>query len=45
MAAELIIATEAAADLNQAYAWYEAQVVGRGENFLRFRLRAGRGRG
>ena len=34
MAAELIIAPEAAADLEEAYAWYEAQRVGRGEDFL-----------
>ncbi len=34
MAAELIIAPEAAVDLNDAYAWYEAQRVGRGEDFL-----------
>lgn len=34
MAAELIIAPEAAADLEYAYAWYEAQRVGRGEDFL-----------
>ncbi len=34
MAAELIIAPEAAADLDVAYAWYEAQRVGLGEDFL-----------
>jgi plasmid stabilization system protein ParE len=34
MAAELVIAPEAAADLDEAYAWYEAQQVGRGEDFL-----------
>jgi plasmid stabilization system protein ParE len=34
MAAELVIAPEAAADLDEAYAWYEAQRVGRGEDFL-----------
>jgi plasmid stabilization system protein ParE len=34
MAAELIIAPEAVTDLDEAYAWYEAQTVGRGEDFL-----------
>jgi plasmid stabilization system protein ParE len=34
MAAELIIAPEAATDLDEAFAWYEAQRVGRGEDFL-----------
>lgn len=34
MAAELIIAPEAAADLEEAYTWYEAQRTGRGEDFL-----------
>ncbi len=34
MAAELIIAPEAATDLDEAYAWYEAQRVGRGEDFI-----------
>jgi plasmid stabilization system protein ParE len=34
MAAELVIALEAAADLDEAYAWYENQRVGLGEDFL-----------
>jgi plasmid stabilization system protein ParE len=34
MAAELIIAREAAADLDEAYTWYEDQRVGLGEDFL-----------
>lgn len=34
MAAELVIAPEAAADLDEAYAWYEAQRIDRGEDFL-----------
>jgi plasmid stabilization system protein ParE len=34
MAADLVIAPEAAADMDQAYAWYEAQRAGRGEDFL-----------
>ncbi len=34
MAAELIIAPEAATDVDEAYAWYETQRVGRGEDFL-----------
>ena len=34
MAAELVIAPEALADLEEAYAWYEAQRFGRGEDFL-----------
>lgn len=34
MAADLIITPEAAADLDEAYAWYEAQRVGLGEDFL-----------
>lgn len=34
MAPELVIAPEALADLDEAYAWYEAQRIGRGEDFL-----------
>lgn len=34
MAADLVIAPEAAADLDEAYAWYETQRAGRGEDFL-----------
>jgi plasmid stabilization system protein ParE len=34
MAAELVIAPEAEGDLDEAYAWFEAQRVGRGEDFL-----------
>jgi plasmid stabilization system protein ParE len=34
MAADLILTPEANADLDEAYAWYEAQQVGRGEDFL-----------
>ncbi len=34
MAVNLIIAPEAAADLDEAYAWYEVQRIGRGEDFL-----------
>lgn len=34
MAAEVIIAPEAATDIDEAYAWYEARWVGRGEDFL-----------
>ncbi|MEX0712059.1 MAG: type II toxin-antitoxin system RelE/ParE family toxin [Pirellulales bacterium] len=35
MAAELIVVPEAADDLAAAYAWYEAQRSGLGEEFLR----------
>jgi hypothetical protein len=34
MDAELIIAIEAHGDLEEAYAWYERQRVGLGEDFL-----------
>ena len=34
MAAELIIAPEAARDLDEAYGWYECQRAGLGEEFL-----------
>jgi plasmid stabilization system protein ParE len=34
MAANLVIAPEAEIDIEEAYAWYEPQGVGRGENFL-----------
>ncbi len=34
MAAELVIAPEAHADLDDAYDWYETQRVGWGEDFL-----------
>lgn len=34
MAVELVIAPEAAADLEEGYAWYEAQRAGQGEDFL-----------
>jgi len=34
MAAELIIAPEAALDLDEAHAWYERQRLGLGEEFL-----------
>ncbi|HZZ76934.1 MAG TPA: type II toxin-antitoxin system RelE/ParE family toxin [Gemmataceae bacterium] len=34
MGAELIIAPEAEGDLDEAYAWYEKQRVGLGEDFL-----------
>jgi plasmid stabilization system protein ParE len=34
MAAELIVAPEAEQDLTEAYAWYEDQRVGLGEEFL-----------
>ena len=34
MAAELVIAPEAEQDLDDAYAWYERQRVGLGEEFL-----------
>jgi plasmid stabilization system protein ParE len=34
MAAELVIAPEAEQDLDEAYAWYEKQRVGLGEDFL-----------
>jgi plasmid stabilization system protein ParE len=34
MAAKLVVAPEAEFDLEQAYAWYEAQRVGRGDDFL-----------
>ena len=34
MAADLIIAYEAEQDIAQAYAWYESQRVGLGEDFL-----------
>jgi plasmid stabilization system protein ParE len=34
MAAELIVAPEAEQDLGEAYAWYERQRVGLGEEFL-----------
>ena len=33
MAAELIFASEAERDIDAAYAWYEAQSVGLGEDF------------
>jgi plasmid stabilization system protein ParE len=35
MAADLILAPEAEHDLAEAYAWYEGQRVGVGEEFLR----------
>lgn len=34
MAANLVITPEAATDLDEAYAWYESQDIGRGEDFL-----------
>ncbi len=34
MAAELVMAPEAEQDLDEAYAWYEKQRVGLGEDFL-----------
>lgn len=34
MAAELVILPEAAQDMDEAYAWYEGQRVGLGEDFL-----------
>ena len=34
MATDLVIAPEAADDLDEAYAWYEAQRAGRSEDFL-----------
>jgi plasmid stabilization system protein ParE len=34
MAAELIVAPEAEQDLAEAYAWYEDQRIGLGEDFL-----------
>jgi plasmid stabilization system protein ParE len=34
MAAELIIAPEAARDIDEAYGWYERQRAGLGEEFL-----------
>jgi plasmid stabilization system protein ParE len=34
MAADLIVAPEAVQDLAEAYAWYESQRVGLGEDFL-----------
>ncbi len=34
MAAELIVTPAARADVDDAYTWYEAQRVGRGEDFL-----------
>jgi plasmid stabilization system protein ParE len=34
MAARLIIAPEAARDVDEAYGWYESQRVGLGEEFL-----------
>lgn len=34
MAAELIVAPEAEQDLAEAYAWYEEQRIGLGEEFL-----------
>ncbi|MGL4550350.1 MAG: type II toxin-antitoxin system RelE/ParE family toxin [Gemmataceae bacterium] len=34
MAAELVMAPEAEADIAEAYAWYEARRVGLGEDFL-----------
>ncbi|MBY0524985.1 MAG: type II toxin-antitoxin system RelE/ParE family toxin [Gemmataceae bacterium] len=34
MAAELIIAPEAEQDIDEAYAWYEGQRAGLGEDFL-----------
>jgi plasmid stabilization system protein ParE len=34
MAVELVLAPEAEQDIDEAYAWYERQGVGRGENFL-----------
>ena len=34
MAAELIIAPEAARDIDEAYGWYECQRAGLGEEFL-----------
>jgi plasmid stabilization system protein ParE len=34
MAAELVIAPEAARDISEAYGWYESQRVGLGEEFL-----------
>ena len=35
MAAELVIAPEAQGDLEEAYAWYEHQRIGLGEEYLR----------
>jgi plasmid stabilization system protein ParE len=35
MAAKLIIAEEAEADLDEAFAWYERQRPGLGEDYLR----------
>jgi plasmid stabilization system protein ParE len=34
MAAELVIAPEAAQDIDEAYGWYEGRRVGLGEEFL-----------
>jgi hypothetical protein len=34
MAADLIIAPEAESDLAEAYAWYERQRIGLGEDFV-----------
>ena len=34
MAAELLIAPEAAQDIDEAYGWYECQRAGLGEEFL-----------
>ena len=34
MDVNVILAPEAAADLDEAYTWYERQQVGRGEDFL-----------
>jgi len=34
MAAELVVASEAEQDIAEAYAWYEGQRVGLGEEFL-----------
>lgn len=34
MGAELVIAPEAEADIDEAYAWYESRRVGLGEEFL-----------
>ena len=36
MAAELILAPEAARDIDEAYAWYEGRRAGLGEDFLKW---------
>jgi len=35
MAVELVIASEAAQDIDEAYGWYEGRRTGLGEEFLR----------